>query len=252
MVATSLATVGQYSSTLAAPQLPSGSSASETVPPLAGRQLPSPDNWSFETDTFVANRLQLEPADGSPEAKAHAVWKSHLLLSKLAAHKHYFTDYTRGCSGDCKGYCVNLTSGCQIVKHRVAAALLAKDALVWEVWRKPATSAAKSVDFAGILRLSEVEPGCTAKAHYMFFDGRLKEKTPLLLAWKDFVFSRLNLRRITIEVPENAFALARHAVRDLGFGGRYDYAGLPVEGVLTGAKVMDGKPLDIIVLGLCK
>jgi len=193
---------------------------------------------------FTARRLQLDPADGSAEAKAHVIWKSHLLLGRLAAHKHYFTDYTRGCNGQCAGFCRDLSSGCSNVKNRVVRALLAKDALVWEVWRTQGT-----VDFCGILRLSEVEPGCTAKAHYMFFDHKLKDKTELLQAWKQWVFSNLKLRRVTIEVPANAFTLARHAVRYLGFGGRYNYRGLPVEGVITGAKVLDGKELDMLILG---
>lgn len=201
----------------------------------------------FEAGGYKASRLQLEPADGSPEAKAHAIWKSHLLLGKLAAHKHFFTDFTRGCSGECSGFCKNLVPGCAVVKHRVAGALLAKDAVCWEVTRQ--STAAGQIDFIGILRLSDIEPGCSAKAHYMFFDRSLKDKTDLLLAWKEWVFSNLNLRRITVEVPANAFALARHAVRFLGFGGDYEYDGLPVEGVMRGAKMLDGKPLDVIILG---
>lgn len=197
---------------------------------------------TFSTDDFLATKLDLaEPDD--PAAKSHIVWKSHILLSRLAAHKHYFTDYTRGCSGECAGFCRNLTPGCATVKQRIATALLAKNAILWEVWRKD------PVDFVGILRLSEVEPGCNAKAHYMFFDSRLKDKTPILRAWKDWAFSQLNLRRITVEVPANAFVLAKHAVKELGFGGDYTYKGLPVEGVMRGATVLDGKPLDIIILG---
>lgn len=204
------------------------------------------ETHSFAAGDLSARLLQLEPADGSAEAKAHALWKAHLLLGKLAAHKHYFTDYTRGCEGQCKGFCVNLTSGCQVVKHRVAAALLAKDALVWEVWRQPANS----VDFLGILRLSEVEPGCSAKAHYMFWDSKpLKGKTPILLAWKDFAFTRLGLKRVTIEVPATHYTLAKHAVKHLGFGGQFEYKGLPVEGVMRQAKTFDGKDIDILVLG---
>lgn len=202
------------------------------------------NDLDFIAGDYTATRLQLEPADGSPEAKAHAIWKSHMILGRLASHKHFFTDYTRGCAGECAGFCRNLVPGCATVKHRVAGALLAKDALVWEVWRKD------PVDFCGILRLSDLEPGCNAKAHYMFWDKRsLKDKTELLLAWKSWVFSNLNLRRITVEVPSNAFALARHAVRYLGFGGRYDYDGLPVEGVMVGAKMLDSKPLDVLILG---
>ena len=198
----------------------------------------------FEAGPFIAKRLQLEPTDDSPTAKAHAIWKSHLLLGRLSAHKHYFTDYTRGCTGQCEGFCRDLAAGCKTVKHRIAAALLAKDAVVWEVWRQT-----PKVDFCGILRLSEVEPGCTAKAHYMFFDSHLKDKTPILQAWKEYAFSKLRLRRVTIEVPSNAFALAKHAVKYLGFGGGYTYRNLPVEGVIRQAKVLDGKPLDLIILG---
>jgi hypothetical protein len=207
-------------------------------------------NASFQTEAFAARPLQLDPADGSPEAKAHALWKAHYLLGRLAAHKHYFTDYTRGCAGECAGFCINREPGCQLVKHRVAAALLAKDALVWEVWRQEsATLSSNPLAFCGILRLSDVEPGCSGKAHYMFFDGRLKEKTPILQAWKDFAFQRLGLKRVTIEVPANAFALAKHAVRYLGFGGGYSYRNLPVEGVIRGAKVIDGQLMDMMILG---
>ena len=203
-------------------------------------------NFDFSAGALRACRLQLEPADSSAEAKSHIIWKSAVLLGKLAAHKHYFTDYTRGCYGECQGFCRDLSVGCRIVKHRVVAALLEKNALCWEVWRGPG-----NVDFCGILRLSEVEPGCNAKAHYMFFDGKLKDKTPLLLEWKRWVRDTLSLRRITIEVPANAFALARHAVQYLDFGGPYLYRGLPVEGAMIGAKVLDGKELDIMILG-CK
>lgn len=201
-----------------------------------------PNSLRFTAGDFEAKILQLDPADDSAAAKAHAIWKSHLLLGRLAAHKHYFTDYTRGCSGECAGFCRNAAPGCAMVKHRVAAALLAKDAICWEVWRS-------SVDFCGILRLSEVEPGCSAKAHYMFFDGKLKDKTSILQAWKEFAFSRLGLRRVTIEVPSNAFTLAKHAVKHLGFGGDYDYAGLPVEGVMKQARIFEGKPIDMLILG---
>lgn len=209
---------------------------------------------TFSSEHFLAKRLQLEPADGSPEAKAHAVWKSHLLLGRLAGHRHYFTDYTRGCAGECSGFCTNQAPGCQQVKHRVAAALLAKDAIVWEVWRKEASDLAGNlIDFCGILRLSDVEPGCTATAHYMFFDHKLKDKTEVLQAWKEWAFADhagwQGLRRITVQVPSNAFTLAKHAVQHLGFGGDYEYEGLPVEGVIRQAKIMDGQPLDIILLG---
>lgn len=202
---------------------------------------------SFSAAPFKAQRLQLEPADETAQARAEAVWKSHLILSRLAAHKHYFTDFTRGCDGECAGFCRDLKPSCRLVKHRVVNALIAKDAILWEVWRQE-----PSVDLVGILRLSELEPGCSAKAHYMFFDGSLKDKTPILLAWRAWVFDKLNLNRVTIEVPTNAFVLAKHAVKYLGFGGPYEYEGLPVEGVLRKAKILDGEPLDIMILGYTK
>lgn len=201
---------------------------------------------SIEAGDFIAKRLQLEPTEDTTAAKAHAVWKSHFLLSRLAAHKHYFTDYTRGCAGECSGFCKDLAPGCKAVKQRVASALLSSNAIIWEVWRRD--DAGNPVDFCGILRLSEVEPGCNAKAHFMFFDSKLKDKTPLLAAWRDWVLSNMKLHRITVEVPANAFALAKVANR-LGFGGDFEYAGLPVEGVLRQAKTLDGEHLDIMLMG---
>jgi len=210
------------------------------------------DMMEFRAGDFVARRLQLDPADDSLAAGAHAIWKSHLLLGKLAAHKHFFTDYTRGCSGECSGFCKDLVSGCKIVKHRVVAALLAGNALVWEVWRQP-SGAAGPVDFCGILRLSEVEPGCDGLAHYCFFDKHLGDKTALLQAWKTWAFTEhpgwIPLNRVSIEFPETHYALGKHAMKHLGFGGPFEYKDLKVEGVKQAAKVLDSKPINMLIMG---
>lgn len=199
----------------------------------------------FSAGPFVAKRLQLEPADGSSEAAAHAIWKSHLLLGKLAAHKHFFTDYSRGCMGECAGFCNNASPACATVKQRIVSTLLNKNAILWEVWKHDAGK----IDFCGILRLSEVEPKCSAKAHYMFFDQRLKEKTPILLAWKDWVFSKLGLHRVGVEIPAHAYALAKHAYRDLGFGGSVPYNGIKVEGIMEQAVKWNGSWHDLLLMG---
>lgn len=64
------------------------------------------------------------------------------------------------------------------------------------------------------------------------------------------------LQRITIEVPDFAFALARHASRKLGFGGPFEWK-LPkggpvmqVEGVKPKSVLWRGERRDLLLLGL--
>ena len=129
------------------------------------------------------------------------------------------------------------------------------DALNWEVWSKDEFG--KSLDFVGIIRLEKVLIGCDATAHYFFFDGKLKDKTSLLKAWKNWLFSEhgkwIPLHRITIEVPTHAFALARHAHKHLGFGGPYDYkyrnAKLKIEGVRELSVRWRGDWHDTLIMG---
>lgn len=213
----------------------------------------------FQTDGFLARPLDLTPTSG--EDLAQKVWKSKLILAKAAAHTSYFSDYLRGCGGKCDGLCKDLSPACRQAKQLVAYTLMKPDTISWEVWTK-APDSEELVDFVGILRLGRVNPGDNAVAHYFFFDGKLKNKTSLLKAWHDWVFSDhpefgwRALHRVTAEIPTDAFALARHAVKRLGMGGPFEYefkgTRLPCEGVLKDAVTRHGEKLDILILGKIK
>lgn len=201
--------------------------------------------FHFSVDDFEAKPLTLDPANPLD------LLKNTTILSACAAHESFFTDYIRGCGGQCNGMCRNLTPDCKIAKDMIISALLNPNVLVWEVWHK-------GVDFAGILRMSSVTLGCDAAAHYFFFDGRLSDKTPLLLAWKDWAFSDHEgwpaLKRVTVQIPTHAFALARHAQKKLGFGGPYKYTfkgkQMDVEGVRKNAVLWRGVWHDEMIMGV--
>ena len=206
----------------------------------------------FETDNFIAKPLNL--AFETVEEQAQVLYKSSIIIRRCAAHESFFTDYIRGCGGECNGFCQDLSPKCEFAKTAVSAAVMQPNALNWEVWRKNNNSA---LDFVGILRLEKILIGCDATAHYFFFDGRLKDKTELLKAWKTWLFTEhgnwLPLHRITIEVPTHAFALARHAHKHLGFSGPYEYrfgsTRLKVEGVRESSVRWRGDWHDTLIMG---
>lgn len=155
--------------------------------------------------TYEAYPLVLFPSNPATVAK------NHLLLSTLIRYESYLTDFMVGCPVLC-GTCVL----CQEAKRRAASKLFKPDSRNWEVWvTEP------DLDFAGILRLEDVQPGREATAHYFFFDGSLRDKTELLQAWFAWAFDDhedwSSLRRVTLELPAHAYAMIRHAKRHLGF-----------------------------------
>ena len=183
------------------------------------------------------------------EEYAQAAWKTQLIVRRCAAHEAFFSDYMKGCSGQCNGLCSDKAATCKIAKAAVVATLAKPDTLLWEVWTTDAAS--QPIDLVGILRLSELVTGCSAKAHYFFFDGKLHDKTPLLAAWKAWGFAPegAGLHRVTIEVPAYAKALGYHACRHLGFGGPYKVDRLAVEGVMRDAIKWRGAWHDIYIMG---
>lgn len=188
---------------------------------------------------------------GGTDLAATLIQKWHRLLSTIVRHESFFTDYTKACDEGC-GEC----GRCQMTKSIVTANLIDQKSMHWEVWSKnPETG--DLLDFVGILRLSNVSPGCDATAHYFFFDGKLQDKTPLLRAWTRWGFevtdSWPGLKRVTVEIPAHAFALARHAARKLEFGGPYEYrvkgVKVAVEGVRQSAVLWKGGWHDMLIMG---
>ncbi len=154
---------------------------------------------NFEAGGYYAKPLHLSYAD--MDEFALASWKANYIVKRCSEHEAFFSDYMKDTPA---------------ARNAVIATLGKPDTLLWEVHSKAAKSA-DHLDLAGILRLSEVVPGCSAKAHYFFFDGHLRDKTELLQSWKDWAFTVAGLHRVTIEVPGFAKALASHARRHLGF-----------------------------------
>ena len=206
---------------------------------------------TFTSGDFIAKPFNLTYTN--LDELAQAAFKSSMVLSRLAAHPTFFSDYERGCAGKCAGFCTNKTQKCEIIKKAIIKTLQLPDTLVWEVHKQTA----EALDFVGILRLSRITVGCDATCHYFFFDGKLNDKTDLLKEWKTWAFGDHEgwpaLHRITIQIPSDAFALARHAQKHLGFGGQFShtYKGntISVEGVTTDAVLRNGQWLDVLQLG---
>lgn len=205
---------------------------------------------NYEAYPFNFNTLTVQVLQNHPLRDAK-IAQFHELLSHIIRHESFFTDYTRACDEGC-GEC----NSCVAAKQSVIANLIDPKTIHWQVWSKnPETS--EILDFVGILRLSNISPGCDATAHYFFFDGKLRDKTPLLKAWSRWTFSDHDnwkgLKRVTIEIPAHAFALARHANKKLGFGGPFDYrlkgSRIRVEGVKRDAVLKDGVWQDSLILG---
>ncbi len=142
-------------------------------------------------------------------------------------------------------------------RRRAIASVLTKiNSLTWEVWR---LDAGLPVDLVGMLTLQDIVPEDDATAHYIFFDRDLSGKTTLLNNMIDWVFSDHDdvgwkaLRRLTVEIPAHAHALATHAQKKLKFGGQFDYRiggrTLHLEGIKRDARMWKGEPQDLLLMG---
>ena len=75
------------------------------------------------------------------------------------------------------------------------------------------------MELVGILLLTRVVAKLDALAHFAFFDRHLAGKRPLVQKMLSWCFEQLELRRISVEIPEHLGPLIRFA-RHLGF--RYE------------------------------
>lgn len=168
------------------------------------------------------------------------------VLNETIRFETVFTDYARGCDEVC-GVCET----CILRKLAVSNVLASPDGRSWEVWNDEG-------ELVGLMYLTAIVPGEDATAHYCFFDGKLKAKTEILKAMIEWTFTDHDdwkaLQRLSIEVPDYAFALARHAFKALGFTGDFTYerdgTEIKVEGVKRGALLWRGQRRDLLLLGL--
>lgn len=105
-----------------------------------------------------------------------------------------------------------LTTSLDERKVVVAQYLTDPQNVAWEVWR--------GGDLTGILLMTRIVRGLDALCHLAFFDRRLLDKRQMILNTMGWAFRELDLRRLTLEIPEHLEPLIRFARTKLGF--RYE------------------------------
>ena len=184
------------------------------------------------------------PLDASPE-RAEILSD---LMRRIATTDSIFSD--ERCNNECfTKRLPEMCPGCLSRMRRVASVLTASDSRAWEVW----SLAGAETHLVGVIFLTEVVPGLDAKAHYIFFDERLGDKTSVMQAVMREAYETLGLQRLTIEIPAPFVALAKHASKRLGFGGpfttRLGETRLRVEGIKPNAALYRGSAVAVLVLG---
>ena len=173
------------------------------------------------------------------------------IVRKTCGFDTAFSNFQSVCEENCleSGDFDNLCETCWLRTQIVVLAF--STGITWEVWSDEG-------EVVGIIRLSDIKPGQSAQGHYLFFDRNLSSKTSCIKALIDWSFTDHEgwtaLQRLTIEIPDFAFALARHATKKLGFGGPFEYSlngkKIPVEGVTQRGIFWRGHYRDMLTLGL--
>lgn len=195
------------------------------------------------TTQAIAQGYQAIPFTPTPE-RAAIVSK---LMRSIMQFETIFSDYSRACDDAC-GACAD----CERCLLAISYMLSKPDSRSWEIWSTDDTP-----ELVGIMVLTRVTPGVDAEAHYAFFDGRLHGKDAIIEEMIQWVFEDHDdwhaLKRLTIAIPDYAFALARHATKRLGFGGDFVWRArgksIPVEGVRRGAMRWRGVDRDVLLMG---
>lgn len=184
------------------------------------------------------------------------------ILRNIFTHETVFSDYQRGC-GECDEKLLEaMCERCRGQMRVISRTLGSPDSRVWEVWRVGG-------GVVGVIFFSDIVVGNDATGHYIFFDEKLSDKTGVLNEVMNWAFTDHPtenwpaLRRITIEIPNHASALVRHAHKRLGFGGRFRHVlssrmfkgklqetSVKVEGVKEKAVMWRGELRDLLILGL--
>jgi hypothetical protein len=97
-------------------------------------------------------------------------------------------------------------------------------------------------DGDGIMYLTEIMPGLSAYAHFVFWDKKLRGREQLLINTMRWAMITLNLVKINAWIPDFAKA-AIHFAEKLGF---------QKEGVLRRWSISNGKLYDKVALGMTR
>jgi RimJ/RimL family protein N-acetyltransferase len=155
--------------------------------------------------------------------------KAEKIITELCRFDTMFSDYQPACKDRC--------GHCELCAHRryiIARNLTAPTACVWEVWSLD--------DLVGIISLTDITFRQDALAHFVFWDKRnLRGKRGLIVKAIDrYAFGKLELHRITTEVPAHMYRLRNYLINDIGF----QHEGEKVE-----ALRWKGKWENIVILG---
>lgn len=169
---------------------------------------------------------------------------SHIMRN-IVANEVVFSDFTRACDErcyECEDCLRAMTTASRILSNPTA--------IIFEIWDSADEEARVPIGVVVLLAINAQE----MHAHFCFFDGKLRNKASLLESIVEWVFAApVPPRRITIEVPDYAHALARFGNRHLGFGGQFAYHGagkaIQVEGIRKAAVRWRGVDRDVLVLG---
>ncbi len=205
------------------------------------------------TTTMEPSSPEVNESPTALDASAHKLAALPLVISP--ERNHVLAEILSKAS-DIETAFTDLQQTKEIRERAIASTLTKIDSLTWEVWR---LESGLPVDLVGILTLQDIVPESDATAHYIFFDRNLSGKTTLLNNMIDWVFSDHEdvgwkaLRRLTVEVPAHAHALATHAQKKLKFGGPFEHRvggrTLHVEGVKRAARMWNGKPQEELIMG---
>lgn len=189
---------------------------------------------------------QIIPLQDTPE-RAHILAE---IVTKICGFDTAFSDYQAICEERCTET-KTIPEFCEVCRLRLGVVALAfQQGITWEVWDDDKV--------VGIIRLSDIKLGQDAKGHYIFFDRKLNGKTEVIQALINWAFTDHAgwpaLKRLTVQIPDFAFALAKHAHKKLGFTGPFDYtikgSKIKVEGVKKNAVTWRGHNRDLLSLGL--
>ena len=142
------------------------------------------------------------PFSPKPEAKVNYI------LDRLCEHDTWWSDFERG------------------RRETAARLLMAQTNAIFEVWAF-GSDVVQGQQPAGIVAITDIIPGVDAKCHFIFFDARLRDKTPLLKNMMAWAFGAFQLHRLSAEIPDYAFALVKYAREQLGF--RYEGEGRTIK-----------------------
>lgn len=137
------------------------------------------------------------PLDVSDPAKLSYV------LDRVVEHESEWTDFQQDVGA----------------RRRIASSYIAAhirgEIVVLEAWHfKP------EPELVGLLGFTHIVPKVNAQFHPVFFDGKIRNamgKRELLLRAMDWAFASYDLHRLSVELPENRYALVRFIREKLGF-----------------------------------